>query len=141
MTFTSTDSSSSILENGKLKPGVYKIQNLYAQTYLDIHEHSRELCCHSAQDLGEGRGLWEIKPLGGGYTVQRVEHGKPEQFCAPMAGLENKCAISVAAYPVAWRVEIVNDGLHRGFEYVRIYWGTTKRLWDVPWGKSTRVRF
>ena len=27
--------------------------------------------------------------------------------------------ITVAVYPVAWRVEIVNDEKHRGFEYVR----------------------
>src|SRR6266478_3214681 len=42
---SATDDSSSIFRNGKLKPGVYKIQNLYSQAYLDIHEHSRETCC------------------------------------------------------------------------------------------------
>ena len=31
-----------------------------------------------------------------------------------------KSGISVAAFPVAWRVEIVNDDKHRGFEYVRL---------------------
>jgi len=35
-----------------------------------------------------------------------------------MNGLENRL-ISVAAYPAAWRVEIVDDGKHRGFGYVR----------------------
>ena len=25
----------------------------------------------------------------------------------------------VAAYPVAWRIEVVDDDVHRGFEYVR----------------------
>ena len=57
MTFTSTGNSSSIFEGGRLKPGIYKIQNLYSQGYVDIYEHSREMCCRSAQDLGEGRGL------------------------------------------------------------------------------------
>jgi hypothetical protein len=47
----------SIFEDGRLRPGIYKIQNLYTQTYMDIHEHSRELCCRSAAALGEGRGL------------------------------------------------------------------------------------
>ena len=28
-------------------------------------------------------------------------------------------SLSVAAYPVAWRVEIVDDVKHRGFGYVR----------------------
>ena len=36
-----------------------------------------------------------------------------------MAGLQNECVLSVVAYPVAWRVEVVNDEIHRGFEYVR----------------------
>jgi len=67
-----------------------------------------------------------------------------------MAGLENGCPLSVCAYPVAWRIEIVNDDIHRGFEYVRfeheiaspyqngsltlrlsVYWGTTDILWDI----------
>ena len=57
MTLDSPSDSVSIFENGKLKPGIYKIQNLYSQTYLDIHEYSRELCCRPAQNLEEGRGL------------------------------------------------------------------------------------
>ena len=36
-----------------------------------------------------------------------------------MAGLQDSCVLSVAAYPVAWRIEVVNDDIHRGFEYVR----------------------
>ena len=36
-----------------------------------------------------------------------------------MVGLNNNCPLSVAAYPVAWRFDVVNDEIHRGFEYVR----------------------
>lgn len=61
MTPDSTSDSSSIFKNGKLKPGIYNIQNLYGQTYMDIHEHSRDVCCRSAMALGEGRGL--VHPL------------------------------------------------------------------------------
>ena len=80
--------STSIFENGKLRPGIYKIQSICTDTYLDIEVHSRGVCCRPAKDLGEGRGLvrrypssvvhasdnskWEIKQLGPGYTVQRV---------------------------------------------------------------------
>jgi hypothetical protein len=90
MTVTSTGDSPSIFKDGKLKPGIYKIQNLYTQTYIDIHEHSRQVCCRPATTLGEGKGLvrlflqsvvdvsddrkWEIKPLGAGYSVQRVSY-------------------------------------------------------------------
>jgi len=136
MLLTSTGNSSSIFENEKLKVGTYKIQNLYTQGYVDIHEHSREMCCRPPQELQEGRGIWEIKPLGAGYMIRRVEPEKPEQFCAPMVGLQDGCAISVSAYPAAWRVEIVNDDIHRGFEYVRLYWGTTTMIWDISGEKK-----
>ena len=36
-----------------------------------------------------------------------------------MAGLEDRSTLSVSAYTVAWRVELVDDDIHRGFEYVR----------------------
>ena len=83
-----TSESLSIFKDGKLKPGFYKIQNLHSQTYMDVEERSREVCCRPVTTLEEGRGLvrpfwvsvtrvsddykWEIKPLGPGYSVQRV---------------------------------------------------------------------
>ena len=57
MTANSTSGSSSVFKDGKLKPGVYKIQNLYHQNYLDVQEHSRQLWGYPAGDLEEGRGL------------------------------------------------------------------------------------
>jgi len=93
MTLKSTSDPSSILKDGKLKPGVYKIQNLYHQNYLDVEEHSRKLCCRPVWDLEDGKGLvclclssavcvsddwkWEIKNLGVGYTVRRVSSPIP----------------------------------------------------------------
>ena len=63
MTFNSPSDSSSIFEDGKLKPVIYKIQNLYSQTYLDIHEHSRERVAVLPKVLKRGscvrfRDLW-----------------------------------------------------------------------------------
>ena len=63
MTFTSTEDSSSIFEDGKLKPGVYKIQNLHNDAYADVEDRSREMRCRPAQDLGEGRGLVRQHPF------------------------------------------------------------------------------
>jgi len=54
MTLTSTGGYTSIFKDGKLKPGVYKIQNIAGQTY--VGEHTRELCCRPATLL-EGNGL------------------------------------------------------------------------------------
>jgi len=49
--------SSLILENGKLKPGVYKIQNLAGQTYVEMQESTKELCGRPATALSTGEGL------------------------------------------------------------------------------------
>ena len=54
---TMNPNAPSIFKDGKLKPGIYKIQNLCSETYLDIHRHSREVCCRPARDLEDGRGL------------------------------------------------------------------------------------
>jgi len=49
-----------IFEDGKLKPGLYKIQNLLSGTYLDIHEHSMEVCCRPASALEKNDGIVRI---------------------------------------------------------------------------------
>ena len=43
----------------------------------------------------------------------------PEQFCTAKQGLNDGTPVCVTAYPVAWRVEVVDDELCRGFEYIR----------------------
>ena len=43
----------------------------------------------------------------------------PEHFCTPMKGIDNGTSLYVTIYPVAWRIEVVNDELHRGSGYVR----------------------
>ena len=57
MTLTSTNDPSSIFKDGKLKLGIYKIQNVFTETFLDIDVYSRVMCCRPAEDLGEGRGI------------------------------------------------------------------------------------
>ncbi|KAF9781767.1 hypothetical protein BJ322DRAFT_243236 [Thelephora terrestris] len=130
MTLHSIKNTSSIFEDEKLKPGIYKIQNIFTETYVDIETHSRNVCSRPGQNLEEGNGLWEIKPLGAGYSIRRVEPGKPDQFCT-MKDEVQKAPLFVTAYPAAWRVEIVDDINHRGFEYVRLFWGTTEWSWAI----------
>jgi hypothetical protein len=48
---------SSILKNGKLKPGIYQIQNLAGQTYVEIQESERQLCGRPATVLSTGDGV------------------------------------------------------------------------------------
>ena len=75
-----------------------------------------------------------------------------------MVGLENRSPLSVSSYAVTWRIEVVDDDIHRGYEYVRsepprrssrndqltlhvsFYWGTTRITWELPGGVGTRVR-
>ena len=77
-------------------------------------------------------------------------------------GIANGYAVSVADFPVAWKIEAVNDAKYQNFEYVRygltspttspalltlcssIFWGSTNMVWDLAqWGAKhdgTRVR-
>lgn len=152
MTITSTNDPVSIFKDGKLKPGIYKIQNIVGQTYVDTREHTRELCGRPATAL-EGKGLvrfmslfnsyrltiissgksslrvldipfagYSIKPVSLCFVLNeatQVEPGKPEQFCIMLVGLGNESTVSVATFPVAWRIEIARDERYRGCEYVR----------------------
>ena len=43
----------------------------------------------------------------------------PEQFCIMLGGLGNESVVSVATFPVAWRIEMAHDERYRGCEYVR----------------------
>lgn len=61
MALNPTSGSASIFKDGKLKPGIYRIQSLYTQTIMDIHEHSRDVCCRPATLLAEGMGL--VRPV------------------------------------------------------------------------------
>lgn len=62
MTTHTPKGSSSILQGGKLKSGIYKIQNVYTETYVDIETHSRSVCCRPAENLEEGNGLVRLFP-------------------------------------------------------------------------------
>ena len=48
---------SSILTDGKLKPGVYRIQNLAGQTFVEMQEGPRQLCCRPEAALSGRDGL------------------------------------------------------------------------------------
>ena len=52
-----SDNPVSILEDGKLKPGKYKVQNLTGQTFLEILEDSKELCCRPVTVLSDQDAL------------------------------------------------------------------------------------
>ncbi|KAF9649758.1 hypothetical protein BDM02DRAFT_3128122 [Thelephora ganbajun] len=127
----------SILQDGKIKPGIYKIQNIVSKTYADIKDHVRELCGRPSSTLEKSRGLWEIQPLGPGYTIRkagRTTFGKPDQFCIMLDGMSGH-AVSVSEFPVAWKIVVVDDVKYRGSEYVRIFWGSTNMVWDLAqWG-------
>jgi len=49
----------------------------------------------------------------------QFEPGKPDQFCTVTNGPLEASQLSVAAFPVAWRVEIVDDDKYRGLEFIR----------------------
>lgn len=48
--------SSSILQDGRIRPGTYKIKNIVSQTYVDIKDHVREICGRPSSVLEKSRG-------------------------------------------------------------------------------------
>jgi hypothetical protein len=75
MTSTSKNDSVSIFEDGKLRPGIYKIQNIVGQTYVDIREHNKELCGRPATVL-EGKGLVGLSLFGSIVVAMIISSGK-----------------------------------------------------------------
>jgi len=118
----------------------FKIQNIVGKTYVDIRDHVRELCGQKSASLENSRGLWDIQPLGPGYTIRKAgsaTSGRPDQFCTMLDGIKNETAVSVSDFPVAWRIVVVDDVRYRGLEYVRIFWGSTNMVWDLAqWGSE-----
>ena len=57
VTLTPMNDSVPILEGGRIKPGIYKIRNIFGQTYLETREHFKELHYRPTMALGDGEGL------------------------------------------------------------------------------------
>ena len=76
MTSTSTNDFASIFKDGKLRPGIYKIQNVYSKTYVDIREHAKELCGRPDAVL-KGKGLVSLRlRLAPTVTLTTIFSGK-----------------------------------------------------------------
>jgi len=142
-----TKPASSIFQDGKVKPGVYKIQNIVSKTYVEVKDHLRELCGRPPSALEHGEGQWEIRPLGSGYTIRKAgssTSARPDQFCIMLDGISNGYSVSVSDFPVAWKIQVVDDAIYSGSEYVRISWGSTNMVWDLAqWGADrdgTRIQ-
>lgn len=91
MYLSPNDDPMSIFVDGKLKPGTYKVQNLASDTYLEVLEPSKELCCRPATVLAPNDALviqntlltlgrtkllilsqWEFQTSGSGYKIKKV---------------------------------------------------------------------
>jgi len=55
------DASSSIFQDGQLKPGIYKIRNTVSKTYVATKGEPRQLCGRPSTCLVSGEG--EVRPL------------------------------------------------------------------------------
>ena len=84
MDLDSTSDLFSLFRDGKLKTGIYKIQNIRSDTYLDIHQHSNEVCCRPARELDEGRGLVRPYLPCAQFTYLMVGSGKSQTSALDM---------------------------------------------------------
>ena len=146
MVLTTTDGSTSIFKGGKLKSGIYKIQARRTSTFgITLNSYAVDPPHFSRMGKGWWVHVsfgsivalnycqWETRPSESGYTIRRVRYrsrsfhygalkevtqvrpGKPGQFCMMIDGLDG-ANISVAAFPVAWRVEVAREERYRGQE-------------------------
>lgn len=51
MTYSSSMPDSSIFQDGKLKPGIYKIRNIVSKTFVETKDDVRELCGRPSANL------------------------------------------------------------------------------------------
>ena len=85
-----------------MKPGIYKIQNPHGQTYADIHERLRVVCClPDIARRAEGKGNRTPVLVTHGSCVNPTPWGKV--WRAPYAGADNNNSaatsiVSVLAY-------------------------------------------
>jgi hypothetical protein len=82
-----TRSSPSIFENGKIRPGVYKIRNIVSRTFVDTKDHVRELCGRPPTALERGGAqvipqsthhtdVTDDQPVGDSPAWQRVHNSE-----------------------------------------------------------------
>ena len=55
MVYNSRETGNSIFQDGRLKPGTYKIRNIVSKTFVDIKDDLRELCGRPSTALEQGR--------------------------------------------------------------------------------------
>ncbi|KAF9648154.1 hypothetical protein BDM02DRAFT_3261202 [Thelephora ganbajun] len=126
--------TSSILKNGKLKPGIYQIQNLIGQTFVEMQGSARTSAVGPRRRYRAEK--WDFQPFRPGYTIRKVYpkgSSKPDLYCAMLEGLGNRSSVAVSPYPAAWKIQIVDEEKCRGFEYIRVVWSTTEMVWDLAW--------
>jgi len=83
------DDPMSIFANGKLKQGTYKVQNLASHTYLEILEHSRELCCRPDKVLSQQDASVDLDVLMAPRTIN-VPDALPVGISAVRVGIQDK---------------------------------------------------
>ncbi|KIP05446.1 hypothetical protein PHLGIDRAFT_150955, partial [Phlebiopsis gigantea 11061_1 CR5-6] len=120
----------------RIPQGVYGLQNKASLTYVSLSQDERTLGCwpSGATHLSEPK-MWEITPLGAGYTIKLHN---TDRYCTLKEGISNGCNISVSHIPAAWKIDVLDSPLNSDAIYIQVFWADTEMTWDLSgYGKDT----
>ncbi|KAI0342448.1 hypothetical protein BDW22DRAFT_197304 [Trametopsis cervina] len=115
----------------KVKPGIYSLRNKASGTFVALAPDEKRLGCWSPSHFkNEDTKLWEVKPLGDGYTIRLLGTDK---YCTLQNG-----SINVSTCPAAWKIVRNDSPVHTTDEWFQIYWADSELTWDLDrYGKAT----
>lgn len=119
--------SSSIFKDDWVKPGIYKVQSVVSEGFVDVDPNTKIFTCKTSSSAE-----WQVVRLGEGYSISKLKFGGPPEFPTVLAGKpdkEGRVPVTATEYTTTWRVEKVTDPKHPNS--VRFFWAETSQVWDL----------
>ncbi|EKM56731.1 uncharacterized protein PHACADRAFT_254025 [Phanerochaete carnosa HHB-10118-sp] len=114
---------------GPIPPGVYALQNQASGTYVSLSPDNKTVSCWPEIKLEKtGVRLWEILPLGDGYSIKLHSTDK---YATLQSGMGYRSKVTVSKLPAAWRIVPADSPLLANEGYVQIFWSDTEICWDL----------
>ncbi|KAI0093387.1 hypothetical protein BDY19DRAFT_923486 [Irpex rosettiformis] len=124
---------------GLVMPGLYSLQNKVSQTFVMMGPNGILGCWPKAAFVNENTKLWEIAPLGDGYTIRFCG---TDMYCTleDIVGDQyGRLPINLSTYPGIWKIDLAESILHEFAGCFQIFWGETRITWDLNDGGSAKA--
>lgn len=114
---------------GSIPAGIYALQNKASGTFVSLSPDERTVSGWPEAQLEKtGVRLWEIQPVGSGYTIRL--HGT-DKYATLQCGMGYKSKVTVSRVPAAWRIVASESPLLANEGYIQIFWADTNICWDL----------